>query len=57
MSLNKIKEALANNMHGGEAGGAVGGSLTHTRALYACVAKKLVKIERGKGEQVVKFDV
>jgi hypothetical protein len=59
MSLNKIKETLANNMGDGEANGgpasAVG--LTHTRALYACVAKRLIKIERGKGEQIVKFDI
>ncbi|KAG2031292.1 hypothetical protein BDR03DRAFT_972865 [Suillus americanus] len=47
MSLNKLKEALA------EGGGSVGG----TRTMYACVAKKLIKIERGGGEQVVKFDV
>ncbi|KAG1851109.1 hypothetical protein F4604DRAFT_1592568 [Suillus subluteus] len=47
MSLNKLKEALA------EGGGSAGG----TRTIYACVAKKLIKIERGGGEQVVKFDV
>ncbi|KAH7888457.1 hypothetical protein F5I97DRAFT_1924997 [Phlebopus sp. FC_14] len=28
-----------------------------TRALYACVAKKLIRIDRGGGEQVVLFDV
>ena len=27
-----------------------------TRALYGCVAKKIVKIDRGGGEQIVKFD-
>ncbi|KAF8591337.1 hypothetical protein K439DRAFT_995481 [Ramaria rubella] len=27
-----------------------------TRALYGCVAKKLVKIDRGGGEQIVRFD-
>lgn len=47
MTLNKLKEALA------EGGGSAGG----TRTMYACVAKKLIKIERGGGEQVVKFDV
>ncbi|KAG1777023.1 hypothetical protein EV702DRAFT_299960 [Suillus placidus] len=47
MSLNKLKEALV------EGGGSAGG----TRTMYACVAKKLIKIERGGGEQVVKFDV
>ncbi|KAG1865862.1 hypothetical protein DFJ58DRAFT_863502 [Suillus subalutaceus] len=47
MSLNKLKEALAEG----------GGSAAGTRTMYACVAKKLIKIERGGGEQVVKFDV
>lgn len=32
---------------------AIGG----TRALYACVAKKLVRIDRGEAEQIVLFDV
>ena len=32
---------------------AIGG----TRALYVCVAKKLVWIDRGGGEQIVLFDV
>ncbi|KAI6038478.1 hypothetical protein EDC04DRAFT_3090761 [Pisolithus marmoratus] len=32
---------------------AIGG----TRALYACVAKKLIRIDRSSGEQVVLFDV
>ncbi|KAG0708318.1 hypothetical protein DFH29DRAFT_891901 [Suillus ampliporus] len=45
MSLNRLKEALAG-----------GGGTSGTRTLYACVAKKLIKIERGGGEQVVKFD-
>lgn len=31
---------------------AIGG----TRALYACVAKKLIRIDRGGGEQTVLFD-
>ncbi|KAH0827606.1 hypothetical protein J3R83DRAFT_4331 [Lanmaoa asiatica] len=31
---------------------AIGG----TRALYACVAKKLIRIDRGGGEQIVLFD-
>jgi hypothetical protein len=53
MSLNKIKEALATTTPNGESSSGT----THMRALYACVAKKLIKIERGKGEQVVKFDI
>ena len=28
-----------------------------TRPIYACVAKRLLRIERGGGEQVVKFDL
>jgi hypothetical protein len=56
MSLNKVKEILANNMSDVESSSA-GSGATHTRALYACVAKKLIKIERGRGEQIVKFDV
>lgn len=27
-----------------------------TRALYGCVAKRLVKIDRGGGEQIVRFE-
>lgn len=27
------------------------------RILYACVGKKLLKIERGSGEQIVRFDI
>ncbi|KAJ7675066.1 hypothetical protein B0H17DRAFT_152570 [Mycena rosella] len=57
MPLNKVKEALAAKASAsGGAGGVLGGQST-TRALYACVAKRLVKIERGGGEQVVKFDL
>jgi hypothetical protein len=59
MPLNKLKEVLASKVKGDDPGAAanlLGGQVT-TRALYACVAKKLVKIERGGGEQVVKFDV
>lgn len=46
LPLNTLKEVLS------QGGGAVG-----TRPIYACVAKRLLKIERGGGEQVVKFDV
>lgn len=59
MPLNKLKEVLASKVNGDDKGTAAslfGGQVT-TRALYACVAKKLMKIERGGGEQVVKFDV
>lgn len=50
MGLNKLKEAVSSKV-GGIAGQGV------TRALYGCVAKRVLKIERGGGEQVVKFDV
>ena len=58
MPLNKLKEALSNKINGDGAAftNLLGGQVT-TRALYVCVAKKLVKIERGGKEQVVKFDV
>ena len=42
MPLNALKEVLNN---------------AGTRPIYACVAKRLLKIERGGGEQVVKFDL
>ena len=48
MPLNKLREVLS-------AAGAQGTSVT--RPIYSCVAKKLLKIERGGGEQIVKFDV
>jgi len=68
MSLRAVKEELAaraqadiSKREGEEARerGAitiVSGQNT-TRALYALVAKRLVKIERGGGEQIVKFDM
>ncbi|EKM54026.1 uncharacterized protein PHACADRAFT_145606 [Phanerochaete carnosa HHB-10118-sp] len=48
MSLGALKDTLA------KAEGAAAGV---TRPIYGCVAKRLLKIERGGGEQVVKFDV
>ncbi|KAJ6499428.1 hypothetical protein C8R45DRAFT_982343 [Mycena sanguinolenta] len=57
MPLNKVKESLAAKAStSGGAGNVLGGQST-TRVLYGCVAKRLVKIERGAGEQIVKFDV
>ncbi|KAI0093281.1 hypothetical protein BDY19DRAFT_1045526 [Irpex rosettiformis] len=47
MPLNALKEILNN-------GTAIGAG---TRPIYACVAKRLLKIERGGGEQVVRFDL
>jgi hypothetical protein len=48
ISLNRLKLVLA------EKGGTGSGG---TRVLYSCVAKKLLKIDRGGGEQIVSFDV
>ena len=49
LPMNRLKDIMTGNA--GTAGA------PHTRALYACVAKRLVKIERGKGEQSVRFDI
>ncbi|KAJ7497151.1 hypothetical protein FB451DRAFT_1386452 [Mycena latifolia] len=57
MPLNKVKEALATKASASGGAGVVLGGQSTTRALYACVAKRLVKIERGGGEQIVKFDL
>ncbi|KAI0063690.1 hypothetical protein BV25DRAFT_1990653 [Artomyces pyxidatus] len=46
LPLNKLKEAIS-----------VGAGQVSTRVLYGCVAKRLVRIDRGGGEQVVRFDV
>ena len=54
MPLNKVKENLAINAKG--SAGATGGQGT-TRVLFGCVAKRLVKIDRGGREQIVKFDI
>ncbi|PCH43834.1 hypothetical protein WOLCODRAFT_132982 [Wolfiporia cocos MD-104 SS10] len=58
MSLGKLKETLSTKSAetGINTGGVLGGSGL-TRPIYGCVAKRLLKIERGGGEQVVKFDV
>lgn len=48
LPMNRLKDIMTGNA------GTTG--VSHTRALYACVAKRLVKIERGKGEQSVRFD-
>ncbi|KAJ7124885.1 hypothetical protein C8R44DRAFT_874748 [Mycena epipterygia] len=57
MPLNKVKEALAAKASTSGGAGVVLGGQSTTRVLYACVAKRLVKIERGGGEQIVKFDI
>ncbi|GJE96700.1 hypothetical protein PsYK624_129050 [Phanerochaete sordida] len=48
MSLGALRDTLAK---------AEGSAAGVTRPIYGCVAKRLLKIERGGGEQVVKFDV
>ncbi|KAJ6593774.1 hypothetical protein B0H19DRAFT_1091950 [Mycena capillaripes] len=57
MPLNKVKELLAAKASTSGGAGIVLGGQSTTRVLYGCVAKRLVKIERGGGEQIVKFDV
>ncbi|KAJ7209532.1 hypothetical protein GGX14DRAFT_451835 [Mycena pura] len=57
MPLSKVKEALAAKASTSGGTGLVLGGQSTTRVLYGCVAKRLVKIERGGGEQIVKFDV
>ena len=52
MHLHKVKEALAD-----KAQGSLSTGRGTTSVLYGCVAKRLLKIDRGGGEQVVKFDV
>ena len=54
LPLAKVKEILSAK---GEKGVAVIGSGASIRILYGCVAKRLVKIDRGGGEQIVRFDV
>ncbi|KAJ7925161.1 hypothetical protein B0H13DRAFT_2183798 [Mycena leptocephala] len=56
MPLNKVKEMLTTKASTSGGGGIILGGQSTTRVLYACVAKRLLKIERG-GEQIVKFDV
>jgi len=54
MPLNEAKSLLITKAGGGTT--VMTGQGT-SRILYGCVAKRLIKIERGKGEQIVKFDV
>jgi len=57
MSFGRIKEALSDKVASiGVRASAVGGAGI-TRPVYGCVAKRLLKIERGGKEQVVRFDV
>ncbi|KAI0674826.1 hypothetical protein C8Q78DRAFT_1075188 [Trametes maxima] len=61
LTLRTLKEDLAGKAAsigagGGASAGLLGGSAV-TKPVYGCVAKRLLKIERGAGEQVVKFDL
>ena len=54
LPLAKVKEILSSR---DEKGAAVIGSSATIRVLYASVAKRLVRIDRGGGEQIVRFDI
>ncbi|EEB97397.1 hypothetical protein MPER_03295, partial [Moniliophthora perniciosa FA553] len=54
LPLNKVKEILSEKA---STGGSAALVSSHSRILYGCVAKRLLKIERGGGEQIVKFDI
>ncbi|PIL34091.1 hypothetical protein GSI_03802 [Ganoderma sinense ZZ0214-1] len=59
LTLRALKEALtekASSVGASTGAGLIGGSAV-TKPLYGCVAKRLLKIERGAGEQLVKFDL
>lgn len=68
LPLNKAKEALAARGLGAPApapgttafslaGLGAGGQGLESRALYGCVAKRLLKIDRGAREQIVRFNI
>lgn len=63
MPLGKLKVLIAEKAGSdgpapsGSLVGVLGGPQGTSRVLYGCVAKRLIKIDRGGGEQVVKFDV
>ena len=54
LPLARVKEILSTR---GDKGVAAIGSGSSIRVLYGCVAKRLVRIDRGGGEQIVRFDV
>ncbi|KAI0717218.1 hypothetical protein C8T65DRAFT_641751 [Cerioporus squamosus] len=59
LPLAELKQALtekAASVGASTGAGLLGGSAV-TKPLYGCVAKRLLKIERGTREQVVKFDL
>jgi hypothetical protein len=54
LPLARVKEILSTK---GDRGVAAIGGGSSIRILYGCVAKRLVRIDRGGGEQIVRFDV
>jgi hypothetical protein len=59
--LAKLKETLGAkaaevNVEADSSVTSVGGG-PNVKAIYACVAKKAIKIERGGREQLVRFDI
>ncbi|TFY66225.1 hypothetical protein EVG20_g4860 [Dentipellis fragilis] len=57
LPLAKLKETLGEKAKSAGGGPGLLTSQVTTRVLYGSVAKRLIKIERGGGEQVVRFDV
>ncbi|TDL26126.1 hypothetical protein BD410DRAFT_566984 [Rickenella mellea] len=57
--LTKLKEILTSKGISSQGGPGIGivGQGPETRALYGCVAKRLVKIDRSGREQIVRFDI
>ena len=58
LTLRALKESLSAKAVsvGTDTSAALLGGSAVTKPLYGCVAKRLLKIERGAGEQIVKFD-
>ncbi|PPQ99747.1 hypothetical protein CVT24_009730 [Panaeolus cyanescens] len=54
MALSKVKENVQLKI---KSCGPLAAGQTNTRILYGCVAKRLLKIDRGGGEQIVRFDI
>ncbi|VDB89248.1 unnamed protein product [Peniophora sp. CBMAI 1063] len=57
LPLNEVKKALGVPVGAGPRVSTVGAGALATRVIYGSVAKRLIKIERGGREQVVRFDL
>lgn len=55
MPLTRAKDMLALKAKGG--GNSIITGQGSARILYGCVAKRLIKIQRGGGEQIIRFDI